>query len=147
MLKSALRASSVLAVSASLVPMVRAQFDQQGSKLVAVNTLGNPVGIAHEGSSVALSNDGNIAIIGGPANNGPGAAWVFSRSNGDWIQESTELAGTGTIEAGGGASVNQGAAVALSGDGNTAIVGGMGDDYLNGAAWVYVRSNGFWLQQ
>jgi hypothetical protein len=42
-------------------------------------TIGNgATGIAAQGHSVALSADGNTAIVGGPADNGgTGAAWVF----------------------------------------------------------------------
>jgi hypothetical protein len=36
--------------------------------------------------------------------------------------------------------------VALSFDGNTAIVGGL-DDANVGAAWVYTRTAGVWTQQ
>jgi hypothetical protein len=42
---------------------------------------------------------------------------------------------------------------ALSGDGNTAMVGGPGDNYGNpsvgdiGAVWVFTRSGGVWTQQ
>src|SRR5690242_5274391 len=36
----------------------------------------------------------------------------------------------------------QGASVALSADGSTAVVGGPGDDQGSGAAWVYTRTNG-----
>ena len=35
----------------------------------------------------------------------------------------------------------------LSSDGDTAIVGGFGDDRSAGAAWVYTRSGGVWTQQ
>ena len=37
--------------------------------------------------------------------------------------------------------------MALSGDGNTAIVGGYGDNSNAGATWVYKRSGGVWTQQ
>ena len=37
--------------------------------------------------------------------------------------------------------------VSLSGDGNTAIVGGEVDNNFIGAAWVYARSGGIWSQQ
>src|SRR5204862_5347409 len=42
---------------------------------------------------------------------------------------------------------SQGVSVAVSGDGNTAIVGAPGDNYQAGAAWVYVRANGVWSLQ
>jgi hypothetical protein len=37
--------------------------------------------------------------------------------------------------------------VSLSSDGNTAIVGGSGDNSGIGAAWVFTRSGGVWTQQ
>ena len=56
-----------------------AQFVQQGSKLVGTGA----AGYARQGQSVAISADGNTAIIGGYADkSGAGAAWVFSRSGG-----------------------------------------------------------------
>jgi hypothetical protein len=70
---------AALVVSASTLPTARAQFVQQGSKLVASDA----VGAAAQGRSVALSGDGNTAILGGPGDNGnAGAAWVYTRSGG-----------------------------------------------------------------
>jgi hypothetical protein len=43
-----------------------AQFTQQGPKLVGTGAIGN----ANQGSSVALSADGNTAIVGGPCDDG-----------------------------------------------------------------------------
>jgi hypothetical protein len=57
----------------------------------------------------------------------------------DFIQQGPKLAGTGAV---GGAY--QGSSVALSADGNTAIVGGWGDNNATGAAWVFTRSGGVW---
>jgi lipocalin len=112
---------------------------QQGSKLVGTGVLG---GQALQGISVALSADGNTAILGGPFdNNDTGAAWVFTRSNGVWTQQGGKLVGTGAVVA------EQGISVALSADGNTAIVGGPLDNNDTGAAWVYTRSGGVWTQQ
>jgi hypothetical protein len=66
---------------------------------------------------------------------------VYTRTGGVWSQQA-KLVGTGAI---GGAL--QGASVSLSRDGNTAIVGGPGDNGFVGAAWVYTRSGGVWSQQ
>jgi hypothetical protein len=100
-------------------------------------------GAAQQGRSVSLSSDGNTAIVGGPAdNNGQGAAWVYTRSGPVWTQQGNKLVGTGASGA-----AQQGASVALSFDGNTAIVGGPADDSGQGAAWVYTRSGGVWTQQ
>ena len=104
---------------------------QQGSKLVGT---GVSVGDAQQGYSVALSGDGNTAIIGGLGDNiDSGAAWVFTRSGGVWTQQGHKLVGTGATE-----EARQGCSVALSGDGNTAIVGGPGDNSGAGAVWPFV---------
>jgi uncharacterized protein (TIGR03437 family) len=113
---------------------------QQGRKLVGTGAVGS----ARQGVSVALSADGNTAIVGGPDDNGRfGAAWVFTRSGSVWTQQGGKLVGAGAA----GQTVQQGISVALSADGNTAIVGGQSDNYLAGAAWVFTRSGNVWTQQ
>ena len=53
------------------------------------------------GYSVALSADGNTALIGGPDDNGRiGAAWVFTRSGSTWTQQGEKLTGSGETGAG-----------------------------------------------
>jgi len=112
---------------------------QQGSKLIGTDAVGK----AGQGRSVALSDDGNTAIVGGVVDNGGiGAAWVYTRSGGVWAQQGTKLVGSGAV-----GKAEQGLSVSLSGDGNTAIVGGPGDNSGAGAAWVYTRSGGVWAQQ
>jgi hypothetical protein len=112
---------------------------QQGNKLVGTGASGTP----EQGFSVALSGDGNTAILGGNNDNGgAGAAWVFTRSGTLWSQQGNKLVGTGAV----GTQVQQGISVALSPDGNTAIVGGHGDSNFTGAAWVFTRSGGVWTQ-
>jgi hypothetical protein len=94
---------------------------QQGSKLFG----GGAVGAAEQGYSVALSADGDTAIVGGRLDNSnAGAAWVFARSSGVWTAGGTKLPlGSGAI-----GDARQGWSVALSADGNTAIVGGPYDN-------------------
>jgi hypothetical protein len=93
-----------------------AQFTQKGPKLVGTGA----VGLADQGYSVSLSANGNTAIVGGfNDNSNTGAAWVFTQSNGVWTQQGSKLVGTGAV-----GPALQGYSVALSGDGNTAIVGG-----------------------
>ena len=112
---------------------------QQGTKLVGQDAAG-PAG---QGSSVALSADGNTAIVGGiQDSNVTGAAWVFTRSGSVWTQQGAKLVGTGAVGA-----AQQGSSVALSADGNTAIVGGNQDSNFTGAAWVFTRSGSVWTQQ
>jgi uncharacterized protein YdbL (DUF1318 family) len=112
---------------------------QVGSKLLGTGA----VGIAFQGFSVALSADGNTAIVGGYNDNGGvGAAWVYTRSGGVWSQQGLKLVGSGAV-----GSAQQGYSVALSSDGNTAIVGGNFDNANAGAVWVWTRSVGVWSQQ
>jgi FG-GAP repeat len=111
----------------------------QQVKLVGTGAIGN----AGQGSSVSLSGDGDTAIVGGDGdNNNTGAAWVFTRSDGVWTQQGPKLVGTGAI-----GNAEQGVSVSISGDGDTAIVGGPSDNVSAGAIWVYERSDGVWTQQ
>jgi hypothetical protein len=115
---------------------------QEGHKLVA----NDAVGTAGQGYSVALSADGNTAIVGGPFDNGGlsegiGAAWVYT-SGGVWIQQGNKLVANDAA-----GLAQQGWSVAVSADGNTVIVGGPYDNNQAGAAWVYTRSNGVWTQE
>jgi hypothetical protein len=112
---------------------------QQGPKLVGTGSIGT----SYQGASVSLSADGNTAIVGGYYDNtDQGAAWVYTRSGGVWTQQGAKLVGTGNTGV-----AYQGISVSLSADGNTAIVGGYGDNFDQGAAWVYTRSGGVWTQQ
>ena len=173
-----------------LAPVTHAQFVQQ-AKLVGSGTIGGGV---QQGTSVALSSDGNTALIGGPFDNaGAGAVWVMSRANQTWNQTGKIVnpSGVGTgnshalvgysvsisadantlLIAGLGGSVagilNQSTGqssslstsngqvpvvVALSADGNTAAIGngadpGSGSTSGAGAVWIFVQSNGSWVQQ
>ena len=111
---------------------------QQGAKLVANDARG----AANQGWSVALSADGNTAIVGGTEDNsGVGAAWIYTRSNGTWTQQGAKLIANDSV-----GHAAQGWSVSLSGDGNTALVGGSADNGYIGAVWIYTRSNGFWTQ-
>jgi uncharacterized protein (TIGR03437 family) len=131
---------SSFAGAAWLFTRTNGTWSQQGPKLVGTGA----AGASSEGFSVAVSGDGNTAIVGGPNDNGgAGAAWVFTRSNGVWTQQGNKLAGTGGV----GGATQQASSVGLSADGNTAIVGGNGDASQIGAAWLFTRSNGAWTQQ
>jgi hypothetical protein len=112
---------------------------QQGPKLVGSNSIGK----AEQGWSVALSADGNTAIVGGYADNiAAGAVWIWTRSPaGVWTQQGPKLVGTGAA-----GIAAQGSGVALSADGNTAIVGGYSDHSGVGAVWFWTRSGGVWSQ-
>jgi hypothetical protein len=94
------------------------------------------------GRGVALSSDGNVALIGSPRNNEhAGAAWVFTRSGSTWTR-GARLTGA---EAAGNAHF--GRSVALSSDATTAVVGGPANAASHGAVWVFARSGSAWTQQ
>ncbi len=112
---------------------------QQGARLTAAPRDRQ----GHFGRSVALSADGDTALIGAPADaQHLGAAWVFTRSGETWTQQGSEL--TGGEEAGAG---RFGFSTALSADGNTALIGARSDDEGAGAAWVFTRAGEAWAQQ
>jgi hypothetical protein len=113
-------------------------FIQQGSKLTAKEETEN----GRFGYSAVLSSDGKTALIGGYGDSGEvGAAWVFTRSGSAWTQQAKL---TGKEETGNG---QFGFSVALSSDGNTALIGGPHDNSEHGAAWVFTRSGAVWSQQ
>ena len=111
---------------------------QQGPKLVGSAT----TAIFQEGTSVAISGDGNTAALGAPIQDGVGAVWIFTRSGGVWTQQGPKLVGAGAS----GAAL-QGRSEALSMDGNTLLVGGPADNKGVGAAWIFTRANGGWTQK
>ena len=114
---------------------------QHGGKLNG----GREVGEGQFGASVALSADGLTALIGGPYDYGSaGGAWIFTRSGSTWTQQGEKLAAND--ESGLEESL-LGWSVALSADGNTALIGGWGDNHFAGAAWVFTRSGSTWTQQ
>ena len=95
------------------------------------------------GFAVSMSSDGETAIFGSVWDDDPngekaGAAYAYSRADGDWTQE-TKLAPDD------GDSEDQfGYAVGLSSDGETAIIGASTDEDPNGdkagAAYVFGQS-------
>ncbi len=119
---------------------------QQGPKLTA----SDEVGPGSFGSSVALSADGNTALIGGEADNTEdnvvhGAVWVFTRSGSTWTQQGTKLTPNDGLPYAFGDDF--GDSVALSADGNMALIGGELDDSYQGAAWIFTRSGSSWSQE
>jgi hypothetical protein len=120
------------------------------------------------GAAVALSADGNTLAVGAPGEDSnatgiggsqsdnsasnSGAVYIFTRSGGLWTQQAYVKA---SIAEAGDAF---GTSVALSGDGNTLVVGAVGEDGVSGnqssnsasnsgAAYVFTRSGGAWSQQ
>jgi phage gpG-like protein len=98
------------------------------------------------GRSVALSSDGNTAIVGAPnentsPNTDNGAAYVFTRTGFTWTEQQKLLASDAATDD------QFGFSVALSSDGNTAIVGAQEKNTFTGAAYVFTRTGSTWTEQ
>ena len=101
------------------------------------------------GHSTAMSGD--TIVVGAPGKTNPfygyfgfGAAYVFVRDGGGWVEQA-KLIADDAITLGGGFF---GYSVAISGD--TIVLGAMRDDdsgHDAGAAYVFVRSGTTWSQQ
>ena len=119
-------------------------WEQQGPKL----TGGGELGEGSFGYSVTLSSDGNTALIGAPYDdNQPttsenvrqgtsGATWAFRRSAGTWSQQGAKLTVKDREH-----QTDLGLAVALSGDGETALIG------ASESAWAFASNSSGWSQQ
>jgi hypothetical protein len=130
----------LIVISMFLLSTGYSQWIQQGSKLFPGNSIGSTI---YHGYSVALSADGNTAIVGGIGDDAnAGAAWVYTRSVGGIWTVAAKLVGFGAI-----GSASQGFSVAISADGNTSVVGGIGDNTFAGAVWIFIRNGGVWAQQ
>jgi hypothetical protein len=131
-------------------------FNRSGTAWTQEQELTNPRNAAFDlfGASVALSGDGNTALVGAdapgypttpPTPPGIGAAFVFIRSGTTWTLQQTLTA------AGGVSGDNFGDAGALSSDGGVALVGAantaVGSASNAGAAYVFTRARGTWSQQ
>ncbi len=126
-------------------------FTRSGSVWTEQAKLLPPVRLGGEafGTSVSLSSDGNMALIGasqtddGASNNG--SAFVFTRSGGVWTQQTQLLTSDRTT------SDAVGNSVSLSQDGSTALIGAFGKSesglITNGAAYVFTRSGSVWTEQ
>jgi hypothetical protein len=119
---------------------------QQGPRLAG----NEETSLGQLGTSVALSADGDTALLGGWGDaSWAGAAWVFTRSGESWTEQGPKLTGSEeeseeTLASRGGYF---GVSAALSEDGNTALLGGWGDAKGRGAAWAFTRSGETWTQQ
>jgi hypothetical protein len=97
------------------------------------------------GSSVAVSSDGSIMVVGAPRASDQGRAYVFVKNGATWTQQQ-ELNSSDP-------GVTQfGTSIAISPDGNTLVVGatdgnsnmGLGG---NGNAFVFAKNGPTWTQQ
>ena len=112
---------------------------QFGSKLVGNGIVETFSG---QGCSVSCSLDGKTVLVGGYADNlFTGAAWIFTFNGTNFVQFGTKLVGTGAIGA-----AYQGYSVSLSADGKTAVLGGVYNNSLLGAAWIFTFNGSAYIQ-
>jgi hypothetical protein len=105
-------------------------------------TAPNAVDLDYFGISVALSDSGDMALIGAHGrNSNRGAAYVFTRSGAVWSQQAELTASDGS------AWQFFGKSTALDSDGTVALVGAYGDNSARGAAYIFSRSGSTWTQQ
>src|SRR5215468_2636055 len=89
-----------------------------------------------------MSGDASTVIVAASLDtSGAGGAFIFTNNAGVWSQQGGHLVVSGAIGAPGFS------AVALSADGNTALISGSADNGGVGATWVFTRSGGAWTQQ
>jgi hypothetical protein len=93
------------------------------------------------GSDLALSANGNTAVISGPSE--AGAVWVFVRAGTSW-RFRQRLTAPSTGREGERGSAGFGDAVAISSTANTLLIGGPADDHGAGAAWVFTHGKRGW---
>ena len=115
-------------------------WSQQANLVALVPT---PPADASFGDAVALSADGNTALVSEPTT-APGRVYVFTRSGNTWSRR-FELSTAASPALSGFATF--GAYVALSGDGRTAVVGADGANSFAGEVYVFTGAGSSWSQQ
>jgi hypothetical protein len=94
------------------------------------------------GTAVTVSEDGNTIVVGAAADDlgvtqDHGSAYVYTRQAGTAVFQQQLLANGSNVK-------NFGASVSLSGE--TLAVGATGDDNNAGALYIFVKTNGSWVQ-
>jgi hypothetical protein len=131
----------VLLILITIASTVQSQYIQVGSKITGAN-----ISAASKlGYSVDISSDGKTAIIGVPEDLPVGGALIYSLNNNDVWTYQTKLVGADYI-VGGSTRCRQGFSVAISGDGNTAVIGDPDDDDWNGAIYIFRKQNNIWKE-
>lgn len=94
------------------------------------------------GTSAAIAADGSTILLGAylARDDLHGAAYVFTKTGGDWSQSAELTASDGT------AVSYFGMQVGLSSDGSTAVVGADAQAASTGAAYVFQNHDGSWSQ-
>ncbi len=110
-------------------------FVQQGGALIA----GEETLFGRWGTDVALSRDGDTALVSGSSYQRGTGAWVFTRSGAAWSAQEIILPPGILLPPEEGKEPGYPPTVSLTADGNTALLAG--DD-----AWIYERLGSRWSQ-
>lgn len=117
---------------------------QPGVRLTPSDLIAAPGEAGMFGYTLELSADGSTAVIGAPYSRSQnGQVWIFARSASGWTQQGPAI--TPSNENGG--NLEFGSSVAISGNGDTVLIGGVVDSTTHGAAWIFTRSGTSWSQQ
>ena len=117
----------------------------QTANLVASDTAAND----YFGSSVSMSADGTVALVGSFSDDtdsayDTGSAYIFESIDGEW-RETTKLVASDTA-----AADYFGSSVSMSADGTVALVGSFSDDtdsaYDTGSAYIFESIDGEWRE-
>jgi hypothetical protein len=126
-------------------------FTESGGTWTQQAELTSSDGDAYDAFGISVAVDGSTAVVGAPNhpasgqfNPGPGAAYVFVKSDGKWKQQAELTASDGDD------FDTFGYSVAVSG--STVVAGSPNHPYVSkepgpGAAYAFVKSDGIWSQQ
>ena len=127
-------------------------FTGSGAAWVPRATLASEVALDNFGASVSLSSSGDTALVGAPTQADPaatgagnGSAYVFAGSGPSWSEQRVLTATDGAV------GDTFGSAVALSGAGDTALIGApthmVGTAFQQGSAYAFARTGSAWSEQ
>jgi hypothetical protein len=120
-------------------------YSGSGSSWGYVTTLTSPANVEYAffSSGLALSDDGSTALIGAEglsgANGSVGTAYIYARTSGSWSTAPVTL-----TDSSGSNAQQFGNGVALSTDGQTALIGAPGITGSVNGAYVFHEPNGGW---
>ena len=102
------------------------------------------IGTSSFGSGVSLVVSGGVQtlVIGGPSDNGVGAAWIYQNTGSGWTEITKIIPSDNTGNSGFGNSVS----LVVSGTTYTAIIGGPNDNSGLGAVWIYQNTGSGWTE-
>lgn len=110
----------------------------QSAKIVASNVNGTEI---NQGSAVAFADNGRILAIGAMSDsNLRGASFVFKHNGTEWQEQTKLIANLDET------NQRQGVNIAMSEDGNTAVVAALYDEKADGAVYVFTRADSKWSQ-